>query len=80
MAADTAQKRASIVSIGFQPIGPGIVPSVPLSSGQLAAIGYSYAFAPFVTAGFIVIESAYISVPNTTATIEVPSATATIRS
>lgn len=81
MAVDTAQKRASIVSIGLMAIAPGIIPDGTIGQGDRQAIGYSYAGvldeAP--TAGFICIESAHISVPKCSATIAVPVALGTMR-
>lgn len=43
MAIDTEKKRKSIVSIGFMPIGPGLVIDGTIDVEDRQAIGYSYA-------------------------------------
>lgn len=40
---DTHRKRASVVSIGFMPVGPGVVPDGSFDAPDRFAIGYTYA-------------------------------------
>lgn len=80
MAVDSERKRKSIVAIGFMVIGPVVVADGSFDEGDRQTIGYSYASqsTPIVPAGFIKVQSAYISIPKATTTIGVPYSTGSI--
>lgn len=82
MAVDTLRKRASIVAIGFMAAGPSVVADGSFDQGDRQTIGYSYAgieAAEPSLAGFICIESAYLSVAKAPASLAVAYSSGSIR-
>ncbi len=77
---NTATKRITAISVS-QPWRMVVaVPSVGSTRAERLTYVYRYASeAEAVLAGFIKIESAYIAVPKTSASIRVPYSTASIR-